>query len=140
MFMQHFDAMDYSAQSLAELDTSLATATALERFQEAASLKKKIDDLNAGDAVEEVLEVRQCVTHAQGHRAFYCLDSECARPSLLWTVHGAMSKHDNLGALVVFEHCNTHISQQNWSCTVLFESQAFVITYVFGWRRHVNAV
>ncbi|DBA90259.1 TPA: hypothetical protein ACH3X1_003551 [Trebouxia sp. C0004] len=53
---QHFDAMDHSAQQLSELDVSLGQATAFERYQEAAELKKKLDDLNGTDVVEEVTE------------------------------------------------------------------------------------
>ncbi|DBB05907.1 TPA: hypothetical protein ACH3X3_009907 [Trebouxia sp. C0006] len=53
---QHFDAMDHSAQQLSELDVSLGQATAFERYQEAAELKKKLDDLNGTDVVEEVME------------------------------------------------------------------------------------
>ncbi|KAL0042671.1 hypothetical protein WJX79_007465 [Trebouxia sp. C0005] len=53
---QHFDAMDHSAQQLSELDASLGQATAFERYQEAAELKKKLDDLNGTDVVEEVME------------------------------------------------------------------------------------
>ncbi len=49
--------MDHSAQQLSELDVSLGQATAFERYQEAAELKKKLDDLNGTDVVEEVMEV-----------------------------------------------------------------------------------
>ncbi len=57
LYLQHFDTMDHSAQQLSELDVSLGQATAFERYQEAAELKKKLDDLNATDVVEEVMEV-----------------------------------------------------------------------------------
>ena len=57
LYLQHFDAMDHSAQQLSELDVSLGQATAFERYQEAAELKKKLDDLNGTDVVEEAMEV-----------------------------------------------------------------------------------
>lgn len=95
---QHFDAMDYSAQSLAELDTSLATATALERFQEAASLKKKIDDLNAGDAVEEVLEGVRAAVEAEDYAQAASLRDQGAVGLQGWWV--ADNKEDPKGHLL----------------------------------------
>lgn len=70
--LQHFEAMDHSAQQLSELDASLGQATAFERYQQAAELKKKLDDLNGTDVVEEVMEVRahlplQVVIHSACH-------------------------------------------------------------------------
>ena len=65
MHLQHFDTMDQSAQQLSELDVSLGQATAFERYQEAAELKKKLDDLNGTDVVEEVMEVRAHLAHVQ---------------------------------------------------------------------------
>ncbi len=50
--------MDLSAQRLAEVETSLAQATAFERYQEAADLKRKADLLNSADVVEEVMQAR----------------------------------------------------------------------------------
>ena len=49
--------MDVSAKRMSELDQSLFQATAFERYQEAAELKNKLDDLNAADVVEEIMEV-----------------------------------------------------------------------------------
>lgn len=57
--------MDHSAQQLSELDASLGQATAFERYQEAAELKKKLDDLNGTDVVEEVMEVRARLPYVQ---------------------------------------------------------------------------
>lgn len=72
LYLQHFDAMDHSAQQLSELDVSLGQATAFERYQEAAELKKKLDDLNGTDVVEEVMEVRAQLPHLQLiHSAHY---------------------------------------------------------------------
>ncbi len=57
--------MDQSAQQLSELDVSLGQATAFERYQEAAELKKKLDDLNGTDVVEEVMEVQAYLLYLQ---------------------------------------------------------------------------
>lgn len=61
MLVQYFDKMDEHAQKLEELDQSLIQATLLERFTEAAKVKKQMDDINAIDVVEEVLEVLSCL-------------------------------------------------------------------------------
>ena len=75
--------MDVSAKRMSELDQSLFQATAFERYQEAAELKNKLDDLNAADVVEEIMEV--CVpspppshTHAlQSSLSMPCL-AQCS--------------------------------------------------------------
>lgn len=56
--VQYFDKMDDCAQKMEDLDQTLVQATLLERFSEAAKVKKQMDDINFNDVVEQVLEVR----------------------------------------------------------------------------------
>lgn len=55
--VQHFDAMDDLAQKMQNVQSALGLATAFEKYSEAADLKKELDQLNANDVVEQVLEV-----------------------------------------------------------------------------------
>lgn len=53
---EHFDAMDDLAQKMQNVQSALGLATAFEKYSEAADLKKELDQLNANDVVEQVLE------------------------------------------------------------------------------------
>lgn len=55
--VQHFDAMDDLAQKMQHVQSALGLATAFEKYSEAADLKKQLDQLNANDVVEQVLQV-----------------------------------------------------------------------------------
>ena len=59
--MQHFDAMDDLAQKMQQVQSALSLATAFEKYSEAADLKKELDQLNANDVVEQILEVTSFV-------------------------------------------------------------------------------
>ena len=55
--MQHFDAMDEHGQKMQDLESALGLASAFERYNQAADLKKELEYLNANDVVEAILEV-----------------------------------------------------------------------------------
>lgn len=95
---QHFDAMDHSAQQLSELDVSLGQATAFERYQEAAELKKKLDDLNGTDVVEEVMESYREALESEDYGSAARLRDEGATGLPGWWV--ADNKDDPQGHLL----------------------------------------
>ena len=63
--MQHFDAMDDQGQKLKDLESALGLASAFEKYNQAADLKKELQELNANDVVEQILEVTifRCRSH-----------------------------------------------------------------------------
>ena len=49
--------MDDQGQKTQDLEAALSLAAAFEKYDQAAELKKELDEINANDVVEQVLEV-----------------------------------------------------------------------------------
>ena len=68
--MQHFDAMDEHGQKIQDLESALGLASAFEKYNQAADLKKELEELNANDVVELILEVTILkASHTPAHMA-----------------------------------------------------------------------
>ena len=49
--------MDEHGQKMQDLESALGLASAFEKYNQAADLKKELEELNANDVVEAILEV-----------------------------------------------------------------------------------
>ena len=56
--VQHMSAMDARAQKAADVEQDLARVTAFQQFDQAAQLKKQLDELSSVDTVGNLMKVK----------------------------------------------------------------------------------
>ena len=61
--------MDDHGHKMQDLESALGLASALEKYGQAAELKKELDELNADDVVEQILEVTNIYCHTNNCNA-----------------------------------------------------------------------
>lgn len=101
--------MDEVGQKVQEYESALGLATALEKYDQAAELKKEVDLLNANDVVEQVLEVSCFTCLSQVQSTIYGMHYFVQWAPRLLNLHRRHHSMANFSSSACKAHCTCHL-------------------------------
>lgn len=114
--------MDDHGQKMQDLESALGLASAFEKYNQAADLKKELVELNANDVVEQILEVTIFRHHSQtasasAHKAADLSVSPCVHSKSEGTCFSA-SRSVHIREMLL--HSQLHVSPYKYCSSCQF--------------------